>query len=28
VLVSVIPGGTFYADYKIFRHLRVLPEQP
>ena len=22
LLASVVPGGTFYADYKIFRHLR------
>ena len=21
LLASIIPGGTFYADYKIFRHL-------
>ncbi|MBO0930626.1 DUF3817 domain-containing protein [Fibrella aquatilis] len=28
ILASFIPGGTFYADYTIFRHLRALPEQP
>ena len=28
LLASVIPGGTIYTDYKIFRHLRALPEQP
>lgn len=26
LLASVIPGGTFYADHKIFRHLRALPD--
>ena len=26
LLASVIPGGTIYTDYKIFRHLRALPE--
>ena len=28
LLASFIPGGTFYADYAIFRHLRALPDQP
>lgn len=28
LLASVVPGGTFYADYKLFRHLRTMPEQP
>lgn len=27
MLASVIPGGTFYADYKVFRHLRTTPEE-
>ncbi|MEZ0483386.1 DUF3817 domain-containing protein [Fibrella aquatica] len=26
LLASVIPGGTFYADHKIFRHLREIPD--
>ncbi|MBC8151969.1 MAG: DUF3817 domain-containing protein [Bacteroidetes bacterium] len=28
LVASVIPGGTFYADHKIFRHLpgRVTPQ--
>ena len=27
LLASIIPGGTFYADYKIFRHLPTTTEQ-
>jgi len=26
LLASVIPGGTFYADHKIFRHLPTQPD--
>ncbi|ARK09197.1 DUF3817 domain-containing protein [Fibrivirga algicola] len=26
LLASVIPGGTFYADHKIFRHLQAQPD--
>ncbi|MEZ0542054.1 DUF3817 domain-containing protein [Fibrella arboris] len=26
LLASFIPGGTFYADHKVFRHLRTLPD--
>ena len=25
VVASFVPGGTFYADYTVFRHLRALP---
>lgn len=28
LLASIIPGGTFYADHKIFRHLPAEPQQP
>ncbi|CAN5500503.1 DUF3817 domain-containing protein [soil metagenome] len=27
LLASILPGGTFYADHKVFRHLRDSPEQ-
>ncbi|QHV95822.1 MULTISPECIES: DUF3817 domain-containing protein [Spirosoma] len=27
LLASIIPGGTFYADYKVFRHLPATTEQ-
>ncbi|AUD02477.1 DUF3817 domain-containing protein [Spirosoma pollinicola] len=27
LLASIIPGGTFYADHKFFRHLPATPEQ-
>ena len=27
LLASLIPGGTFYADYKVFRHLPATTEQ-
>ena len=27
LLASILPGGTFYADHKVFRHLRDTPEQ-
>lgn len=27
LLASIIPGGTFYADHKIFRHLPATTEQ-
>ncbi|RYF74885.1 MAG: DUF3817 domain-containing protein [Cytophagaceae bacterium] len=26
LLASVIPGGTFYADHKIFRNLQEIPD--
>ena len=27
MLASIIPGGTFYADHKVFRHLPDMTEQ-
>lgn len=27
LLASIIPGGTFYADHKVFRHLPTTVEQ-
>lgn len=28
LLASVVPGGTFWADYKIFRHLPANVDEP